>query len=418
VKVLVLNSGSSSIKYQLHDAVAHVALARGLVSRIGEPTGRMDSETGGVKQSRELPVPNHGRALELILESLVDPKAGVMNDLSEVGAVGHRVVHGGSYFSAPALLTPDVIAKIQECAPLAPLHNPPTLLGIRESLRVLPDTPQVAVFDTAFHATIPPKAHVYALPYEYYADHGVRRYGFHGISFQSVSQRTNVVLGGRLAELRVVIAHLGNGASITAVNHGKSVDTSMGMTPLEGLVMGTRGGDLDPGVLIYLERQLGLSPNDVDRVLNRESGILGVSGISNDMRDVITNAENGNERCRLALEIYAYRLKKYVGALAAGMGGLDALVFTAGVGENSALIRASVCEGLGFLGIELDREKNAAARGVEADIGSDGSKVRVLVVPTNEEGLIADETMRLVRASRAQAEAAQAAPKSHSRRTG
>ena len=396
MKVLVLNCGSSSIKYQFHDAATHTAPARGLVSRIGEEGAQIDAQTGDVKQSRQATIPDHGRGLELILESLLDPRTGVVKDLSEVSAVGHRVVHGGSFFSAPALLTQEVIAKIEECAPLAPLHNPPILLGIRESLRMLPDIPQVAVFDTAFHATIPPQAHVYALPYEYYTDHGVRRYGFHGISFQSVSKRTDAVLGGKLSELKVVIAHLGNGASITAVDRGKSVDTSMGLTPLEGLVMGTRPGDLDPGVILYMMRQLGLSAGDVDRILNKESGLLGVSGISNDMRDVRATAATGDKRCQLALELYSYRLKKYIGAFAAIMGGLDALVFTAGVGENDPEIRAAVCEGLSFLGIELDAEANARLRGVEGDISAAGSRVRVLVVPTDEERLIADETVALV----------------------
>ena len=396
MKVLVLNCGSSSIKYQFHDAATHTAPARGLVSRIGEEGAQIDAQTGDVKQSRQATIPDHGRGLELILESLLDPRTGVVKDLSEVSAVGHRVVHGGSFFSAPALLTQEVIAKIEECAPLAPLHNPPILLGIRESLRMLPDIPQVAVFDTAFHTTIPPQAHVYALPYEYYTDHGVRRYGFHGISFQSVSKRTDAVLGGKLSELKVVIAHLGNGASITAVDRGKSVDTSMGLTPLEGLVMGTRPGDLDPGVILYMMRQLGLSAGDVDRILNKESGLLGVSGISNDMRDVRATAATGDKRCQLALELYSYRLKKYVGAFAAIMGGLDALVFTAGVGENDPEIRATVCEGLSFLGVELDAEANARLRGVEGDISAAGSRVRVLVVPTDEERLIADETVALV----------------------
>jgi acetate kinase len=396
VKVLVLNCGSSSIKYQLHDAAIHSALAQGLVSRIGEDGAQIDTQTAGSKQNREVPIPNHGRGLELILESLLDAQTGVVKDLSEVSAVGHRVVHGGSFFSAPALLTDDVIAKIEECAPLAPLHNPPILLGIRESLRILPDTPQVAVFDTAFHATIPAKAHVYALPYEYYRDQGVRRYGFHGISFQSVSQKVDELLGGRLREVKAVIAHLGNGASITAVDRGKSVDTSMGLTPLEGLVMGTRGGDVDPGVILFMMRQMGLSDSDVDRILNKESGLLGVSGVSNDMRDVLAGAETGDERCRLAIELYAYRLKKYVGAFAAAMGGLDLLVFTAGVGENSPEIRAAVCEGLGFLGIELDTASNTQVRGVEREISAPGSKVRVLVVPTDEERLIADETVAVV----------------------
>jgi acetate kinase len=352
-----------------------------LVSRIGEDPA----------------IPDHGRGLELILESLLDPAAGVMSDLSEVSAVGHRTVHGGSFFTAPALITPEIIEKMEEYAPLAPLHNPPILLGIREALRVLPGIPQVAVFDTAFHTTIPAKAHVYALPYRFYADHGVRRYGFHGISFQYVSRRMDALLDGRLKGGKVIIAHLGNGASIAAVHGGKSVDTSMGLTPLEGLVMGTRAGDVDPGAILYMMRALGLSESDVDRILNKESGLLGVSGIGNDMRDVLAAADAGNERCRLAIELYAYRLKKYVGAYAAAMGGLDALVFTAGIGENSPEIRAAVCEGLGFLGIELDAAVNSATRGVEREIGVPGAQVRVWVVPTDESRLIAEETIAVVR---------------------
>jgi acetate kinase len=379
MKVLVLNSGSSSIKYELRDSETGTVLAGADVGRIGEEGG----------------VADHRRALELILEALVAP-VGPLEDLAQVEAVGHRVVHGGSYFTGPAVLTSAVIQKIEECAPLAPLHNPPALLGIREALRILPHVPQVAVFDTAYHSTIPAKAHIYALPYGYYERHGVRRYGFHGISFQSVTRTLDGILGGRLAELKVIVAHLGNGASITAVDRGRSVDTSMGLTPLEGLVMGTRPGDVDPGALLYLQRELGLTAEDVDRVLNKESGLLGVSGVSNDMRDVQLAATAGDKRARLALDVYCYRLKKYIGAYAAALGGLDMLVFTAGVGENSADIRGAVCEGLGFLGIVLDPGANTAARGVTADIGAAGSRVRVLVVPTDEERVIADETVAVV----------------------
>ncbi|MBN1321603.1 MAG: acetate kinase [Thermoleophilia bacterium] len=380
MKTLVLNCGSSSIKYQLRDAGANAPIAEGLVSRIGEDPA----------------IPDHGRALELILDTLLDPETGAIKDLSEVSAVGHRAVHGGSFFTAPVLITPEVIAKMEEHAPLAPLHNPPILLGIREALRVLPGIPQVAVFDTAFHTTVPARAHVYALPYRYYTDHGVRRYGFHGNSFQYVSQRVDVLLGGRLRDIKVVIAHLGNGASIAAVDGGRSVDTSMGLTPLEGLVMGTRPGDVDPGVILYMMRQLGLDESDVDHILNKESGLLGVSGVGNDIRDVLAAAAAGDERSELAIELYAYRLKKYVGAYAAAMGGLDVLVFTAGIGENSPEIRAAVCEGLGFLGIELDEIANRGARGVESDIATVGARVRVLVIPTDEERLIADETVAVV----------------------
>ena len=396
MKVLVLNCGSSSIKYQLNDAAARVVLARGIVSRIGEKSGRMDFEARGASSSREVVVPDHGRGLELILEALVGPGTGVLTDVSEVSAVGHRVVHGGSFFSSPALITPDVIDKIQECVPLAPLHTPPILVGIREAMRILPDTPQVAVFDTAFHANMPPRAYTYALPFAYRGEYGVRRYGFHGSSFEYVSRRAEVLLGRPLSEMKMIIAHLGNGASITAVDSGHSIDTSMGMTPLEGLVMGTRSGDVDPGIMLYMMQQLGFSASDVDRVLNRESGLRGLSGVSNDMRDVLRGAAAGDEHCRLALDVYGYRLKKYIGAFAAAMGGLDALVFTAGVGENGAQIRAAACEALSFLGIEIDIAANAAVIGVEGEIGAAGSKVRVLVVPTDEEQLIAEETMAVV----------------------
>ncbi len=401
MKVLVLNSGSSSIKFQLRESATDDVLVADDISRIGEEGGPRD----------------HAQALGLIVDRLVDRDAGPLNHLSEVDAVGHRVVHGGSYFSGPALLTLDVVAKIEECAPLAPLHNPPALLGIREGLRLLPLTPQVAVFDTAFHSTIPPKAHVYALPYEYYERRGVRRYGFHGISFQSVTRSADALLGGTLAETRAVVAHLGNGASITAVDRGRSVDTSMGLTPLEGLVMGSRAGDVDPGALLYLMREWGMAADELDRALNHESGILGVSGVGNDMRDVLRAAaaegaaggveggpDHGAEgglrgaRSRLALDIYCYRLRKYIGAYAAAMGGLDLLVFTAGVGENSPEVRAAVCQGLEFLGIEVDAAANAAARGVKADIGAPGARVRVLVVPTDEEQVIADETVAVVAA--------------------
>jgi acetate kinase len=384
VKVLVLNSGSSSIKYELRDSETGTVLARDEIARIGEEGGIAD----------------HERALDSILVALAAPGGGPLEELSEVEAVGHRVVHGGSHFTGPALITGDVIRMIEECAPLAPLHNPPALLGIREALRALPRTPQVAVFDTAYHSTIPPEAHVYALPYDYYERRGVRRYGFHGISLQSVTRSADALLGGRLSELKVVVAHLGNGASITAVQRGKSVDTSMGLTPLEGLMMGTRPGDVDPGAITYLMRELGLTADEVDRVLNKESGLLGVSGVSNDMRDILAAAAAGDVRSRLALDMYCHRLKKYVGAYAAIMSGLDVLAFTGGVGENSPDVRAATCEGLGFLGIALDPAANARALGMTADITDAASRVKVLVVPTDEEKVIADEAVAVVMRSR------------------
>jgi acetate kinase len=396
VKVLVLNCGSSSIKYQLRDTDSDSVEASGLVSRIGAEGSRIDAQTGGTVHSLDTPIPNHGRGLELIVESLVDGRTGVLKHVSEVSAVGHRVVHGATYFADAALLTPEAIEKIEEYAHLAPLHNPPILVGIREALRILPDTPQVAVFDTAFHATMPAKAHVYALPYPFYSEHGVRRYGFHGISFASVTERADCFLEGGLSALKAVIAHLGNGASVAAVDRGKSVDTSMGLTPLEGLVMGSRPGDLDPGIVLFLLRDLGVSADEVDRIINKESGLLGLSGISNDIRDVEAGAAQGDARCRLALDVYAYRVKKYIGAYAAAMGGIDVLVFTAGVGENDPEMRAAICDGLAFLGIELDPAVNASTRGVARDISAPASTVRVLVMPTDEEGLIAEQTVAVV----------------------
>ncbi len=380
MKILVLNCGSSSVKYELYDTELGRALAEGIVDRIGEERG----------------VADHGQALELVSERLVAPGTGALGGLDEVDAVGHRVVHGGARFTSAVKVTPEVLTAIEECVPLAPLHNPPALLGIKEAMRLLPSVPQVAVFDTAFHAGLPPRAHVYALPYHLYRDHGVRRYGFHGISYQYVSQRLDVLLGGRLAELKTVIAHLGNGASVTAVYGGRAVDTSMGLTPLEGLVMGSRGGDLDPGVLLFLQQKLGYPVEEVDRLLNEESGLLGVSGRSNDMRDILAGVEAGDERCRLALELYCYRLRKYVGAYAAVLGGLDVLAFTAGVGENSPQVRELVCADFAFLSLRLDPQANAAARGCEAEIQAEDSAVRVLVVPTDEERLIAEETAALV----------------------
>ncbi len=396
MKVLVLNCGSSSIKYQLRDSGADSVEAGGLVSRIGEEESRIDGQTNGNAFSRELPIEGHGRGLEVVVETLLDSDTGVLRDISEVGAVGHRVVHGGSHFSGATLITPEVLEKMSQQARLAPLHNPPILLSIHESLRILPGIPQVAVFDTSFHSTLPPRAYLYAIPYRFYTDHEVRRYGFHGTSFASVAKKTGRLLDGDIGGLKMVIAHLGNGASVAAIDGGESVDTSMGLTPLEGLVMGTRPGDVDPGVMLYLLRDLGIPLDEVDGILNKESGLLGLSGVSNDMRDVEAGAAGGDERCRLALDVYAYRVKKYVGAYAAAMGGLDVLVFTAGVGENDAAMRSAICDGLGFLGIELDPAVNDTTRAVARDISTPRSRVRVLVVPTDEEGMIAEQTVTVV----------------------
>ena len=395
MKILVINCGSSSIKYQLYDADIQQVLAKGIVSRIGEEGSYLKHEAGDVKLQKEVPIPSHRSGFELIAQSLLDQNHGVIKDPSEVSAVGHRTVHGGDTFIESTLITEDVIEKMEACIPLAPLHNLPNLTGIREAKRVFPNVPHVAVFDTAFHQTMPPKAYLYALPYEYYEKYKIRRYGFHGTSCRYVGQRTAEVLKRHPEEVKTVICHLGNGVTIAAVNGGKSVDTSLGFTPVPGVMMGTRSGDIDPGVIFYLNRQLGFSLDRIDNILNRESGLLGVSGVSNDMRLIIENSRCGNERCQFALEMFVYQVKKFVGAYAAAMGGIDALVFTAGIGENSPLTRALICEGLEFLGIELDETKNNETLGMEQIISSPSSTVKVLVIPTDEERMIALGTIAL-----------------------
>ena len=395
MKVLVINCGSSSIKYQLHDVDNRQVLARGIVARIGEEGSYIEYEVRGSKLRREIPIQSHRSGFELMVESLLDYNHGVIRNLSEISAVGHRTVHGGNTFTGSTLITEDVIKKMETCVPLAPLHNPANLMGIKEARRIFPNVPHVAVFDTAFHQTMPPKAYLYALPYEYYENYEIRRYGFHGTSCRYVSQRTAELLNRTPEELKMVICHLGNGVTIDAVSGGKSIDTSLGFTPLPGVMMGTRCGDIDPGVIIYMHRQLGLSLDRIDNILNRESGLLAVSGVSNDMRVIIENAMHGNERCRLAMEMFTYQVKKFVGAYAAAMGGIDALVFTAGIGENSPLIRAMVCEGLGFLGVKIDEAKNSNTLGMERIISSASSTVKVLVVPTNEEQVIVQDTIAL-----------------------
>ena len=396
MKVLIINCGSSSIKYQLFDAEADRTLVKGIVARIGEKSSSIIHHARGEDFKMAISIPSHREGIELIAELLIDPAHGVLHSISEISAVGHRTVHGGDIFVQSVLITAEVIAKMEECVPLAPLHNPANLLGIREAQRILPDIPHVAVFDTAFHQTIPPKAYLYALPYEYYKTNKIRRYGFHGTSCRYVSQRTVSLLMTPLETLKIVICHLGNGVTVAAVDGGKSVDTSMGFTPTEGLMMGTRSGDLDPGVIFYLYRQLGFSIDRIDDLVNRESGLLGVSGTSNDMRDIIEKANQGDERCMLAIEMYAYRVKKYIAAYAAALEGADALVFTAGVGENSWIIRQKVCDGLEFLGIHLDGLKNREASGTEAVISTQDSRVRVLVIPANEEQMIALDTLNVV----------------------
>ncbi|MGA2463441.1 MAG: acetate kinase [Thermodesulfobacteriota bacterium] len=393
MKILVINCGSSSIKYQLYDADNQQVLAKGILARIGEGGSYLKHEARGMKLHREVPISSHRSGFEVMVQSLLDRNHGVIEDPSEVSAVGHRTVHGGDTFATSTLITEDVIEKMEACIPLAPLHNPPNLMGIREARRIFPNVPHVAVFDTAFHQTMPPKAYLYALPYEYYESHKIRRYGFHGTSCWFVSQRTAEFLKQPLNEIKIVICHLGNGITIAAVDGGKSVDTSLGFTTISGVMMGTRSGDIDPGLIFYLNRQLGLNLDRIDNILYRESGLLGVSGISNDMRLIIENSRHGNKRCQLAMEMFAYQVKKFVGAYAAAMGGIDVLVFTAGIGENSPLIRAKICEGLEFLGIELDETENNETLGMERFINSPSSTVKVLVIPTDEERMIALATI-------------------------
>jgi acetate kinase len=396
MRILVLNCGSSSIKYQLLDVENDVVMAQGTVAKIGEPASYIRHQTTSGSVDRQLPVANHVEGLNLIIGYLMDPDHGVIRDASEISAVGHRVVHGGESFTSSTLITEEVIDKIRECIPLAPLHNPQNLAGIEAARKLFPSIPQVAVFDTSFHQTLPEKAFLYPIPYEFYEKYKVRKYGFHGTSCRYVSQRTAEVLGRPLSELKMVVCHLGNGVTVDAISGGKSFDTSMGLTPVEGLMMGTRSGDVDPGVIYYLTKAANLTIDEIYDILNTRSGLLGISGVSNDMREIITLADEGNRRCRLALEMFTYRVMKYIGSCVAVLDGVDVIVFTAGIGSNSPLVRSMVCDGLGYLGLKLDQEKNLAAVGTESNISSAQSKVAVLAIPTNEEKMIAIDTMEIV----------------------
>jgi acetate kinase len=398
VRVLVLNSGSSSIKYQLFDMRGRTLLAGGAAERIGESGGRLvhgQRDASGVvrEEVNNAEFPDHAVALDAIVGLLDD--AAVPEEGSELVGIGHRVVHGGESFREPCLIDDRVIETIRKLSPLAPLHNPANLLCIEVSLARRPDVPQVAVFDTAFHQSLPPRAYRYAVPERWYGSHGVRRFGFHGTSCAYVAKQAALQLGRPLDELHLIVLHLGNGASATAIANGKSVDTSMGLTPLEGLVMGTRGGDLDPGAILYLARQRGLSIDEINADLNRESGLAGVCGIS-DMRDVLQREAAGEPRARLALDLYTYRIRKYIGAYMAALGGVDAIVFTAGVGENSPDIRERACEGLEPLGVRLDDTRNRSPTNEARAIHRDGAPIAVLVVPTNEELEIAEQTLRCI----------------------
>ena len=392
MNVLVINCGSSSLKYQLIDMDGEKVLAKGLVERIGIEGSLLKHEKTGLdKLVIEEDLRNHKDAINLVLKTLLDAKYGAVKSLDEIDAIGHRVVHGGEKFACSVVINDEVIDTMKENIGLAPLHNPPNIIGIEACKEILPDIPMVGVFDTAFHQTMPPVSYIYPLPYELYEEMKIRRYGFHGTSHKYVSERVAELTGKSLEGTKMVTCHLGNGASLTAIKDGCSFDTSMGMTPLEGLVMGTRCGDIDPAIVTFLMDKQDMTAEQVDNLMNKKSGVLGISGVSNDFRDIEAEAEKGNKRAQLALDKFAYTVKKYIGSYAAAMGGLDYIVFTAGLGENSSSARKEICDGLEFLGVEIDDEKNKT-RGKEAEISKDGSKVKVFVIPTNEEVVIARDT--------------------------
>ena len=397
MKILVLNCGSSSVKYKLINTDTDVTMAEGGVEKIGLPDGFLKfKRTDGTKQIKELGLINHKQGVEAILDILTDPNEGCIKSFKEIDAVGHRVVHGGEKFNQSVLITDEVIQQVKDCYDLAPLHNPANITGIEAITALMPGIPQVGVFDTAFHQTMPAKSYMYALPYKFYTEDGVRRYGFHGTSHRYVSQRACEFLGLDPANSKIVTCHIGNGGSITAVLNGKSVDTSMGLTPTEGLMMGTRVGDVDPGVITYLMNKHGYTSADIQRIINKESGVAGVTEISNDMREIEAADNAGNERAHMALEMYEQRIIKYIGAYAAEMGGINAIVFTGGVGENQTGIRKNVCAPLAFMGVKLNNEVNAVTRGTETVISADDSKVKVAVIPTDEELMIARDTNDIV----------------------
>lgn len=397
MKVLVINCGSSSLKYQLIDMTDQTVLAKGLGERIGIEGAIVTHETpGNEKHVVQKPMETHKEALEVVLESIVDPAVGAIGSLKEIDAVGHRVVHGGEEFASSVMITDSVIAAMEACSELAPLHNPANLIGIHACMELMPGVPMVGVFDTAYHQTMDKATFLYALPYELYEKHKIRRYGFHGTSHKYVAERAADMMGKPLSELKLITCHLGNGASVAAIQGGKVVDTSMGFTPLEGLVMGTRCGDMDPAIVTFLMEKENLSIAEVNALMNKQSGVLGISGVSSDFRDIEAAADQGNERAELALAKFYLRVKKYVGAYMAIMGGVDGIVFTAGLGENSKIARAEICKGLAGLGIEIDDVKNDM-RGKEAFIQTDDAAVALMCIPTNEELMIAKDTLNLLK---------------------
>jgi len=397
MNILVINAGSSSLKYQLFDMDTQSIVAKGLCERIGidgKFTYKPQVEGKEAINAIDIPMPTHNEAIQAVLKALVDEKNGVLKSMSEIDAVGHRVLHGGQKFTKSMLVDDTVLAAIEECIPLGPLHNPANLMGIRACAEVMPGVPQVTVFDTAFHQTMPKSSYIYAITYEYYEKYSVRRYGFHGTSHRYVSAQAIELLGGKAEGTKVITCHLGNGSSLAAVKDGKCFDTSMGLTPLEGVPMGTRSGSMDPAIVEFIANKEGISTSETLTMLNKKSGVLGISGVSSDFRDLDNAAAQGNERAELALEIFAYDVKKYIGSYVAAMNGVDAIVFTAGLGENSAEMRERITNGLDYLGIEIDKEKNAV-RGT-VDITGKNSKVKVFVIPTNEELVIAMDTQEIV----------------------
>ena len=397
MNILVINCGSSSLKFQLINAESEEVLAKGLCERIGIDGRLTYQPAGGEKEISEKAMPTHTEAIQFVIDALTNEKTGVVKSLSEIGAVGHRIVHGGEKFASSVVITEEVKKAVEECNDLAPLHNPANLIGVEACEKLMPGTPMVAVFDTAFHQTMPEKAYMYGLPYEYYEKYKVRRYGFHGTSHSYVSKKAAEVMGKAYDEVKTIVCHLGNGASVSAVLNGKSVDTSMGLTPLEGLVMGTRSGDIDPAIMEFIAQKENLDIEGIMNVLNKKSGVFGLSGeISSDFRDLTGAMAEGDKKAKIALEVFAYRVAKYIGAYAAAMNGVDDIVFTAGIGENVSYVREQVCSYLGYLGVELDKKKNENVSGDTAIISSDDSKVKVIVLPTNEELAIARETVKLV----------------------
>ena len=393
--VLVVNCGSSSLKYQLVNMDNEEVMAKGLVEKITLPDARLTHKWDGRKKEIVQPIPDHKVAVKLVLDLLTDPEAGVIKSMKEIDAVGHRVVHGGEEFASSTLITDEVMKALERCSAFAPLHNPPNIIGIKACRAIMPEVPQVGVFDTSFHQTMPPEAYMYGLPYELYKEDGIRRYGFHGTSHRYVADRIAEVMGVKKEDLRIISCHLGNGSSLAAIKGGRSIDTTMGFTPLAGMLMGTRCGDIDPAIVCTVMDKHHLSAQEMDTLMNKKSGVLGISGVSSDFRDLGEAAAAGNERARLALDMFHYQVRKLIGALAAAMGGVDVITFTAGVGENGIEDRAAICEGLEYLGAELDAERNNV-RGKDALISTDDSVCKVYVIPTNEEIMIARDTKDIV----------------------